>query len=308
MLPTNSLKSLLLGLTLLLLSCSRNEEGKAYESYKNASPSADTVSSENFLSSSAAVEKNKDSLRKFIRTADLKFRAKDVLKVTYQIEDIAAKFGGFVTYTNLTSNMDYHTVAQVSKDSSLESTHYTVINTMTLRVPNTKLDSTLKSIGALVDYMDFRVIRANDVGLSILSNKLTQERTQKHEKRITEAIDKKGKKLWETTDAEDDLFYRQEQADNALIANYSMMDQIQYSTVSLNIYQKQAIKHELIANNKNIASYEPAFHLKLMDSLYSGWEILEAFILFVVRLWGLLIFFLIAYLIYRKFKPHFIKK
>ena len=56
-------------------------------------------------SSSAAVENNKDSVHKFIRTADLKFKVKDVVQSTYTIENITNVHGGFVTYTNLSSTI-----------------------------------------------------------------------------------------------------------------------------------------------------------------------------------------------------------
>src|ERR1700741_3774994 len=37
-----------------------------------------------------------DGVRKFIKTADLKFRVKSVIRATYDIEDITHQFGGFV--------------------------------------------------------------------------------------------------------------------------------------------------------------------------------------------------------------------
>jgi hypothetical protein len=42
--------------------------------------------------------------------------------------------------------------------------------------------------------------------------------------------------------------------------------------------------------------------------LYTGWKILEAVILFVVQLWGLLVFAIILYVIYKKFLPGLLKK
>jgi hypothetical protein len=81
-----------------------------------------------FISSSAAVENNKDSTRRFIRTADLKFKVKSVINSTYDIENITNLQGGFVTYTNLTSTINNITNTAVSADSSLETTYYTVTN------------------------------------------------------------------------------------------------------------------------------------------------------------------------------------
>jgi len=175
--------------------------------------------SSNAVSSSAAVEKNSDSHRKFIRTADLRFRAKNTVKSTYDIEDITVSHGGFVTSTELRSQIeDVHTTP-VSSDSSLETTKYTVVNNMTIRVPNTQLDSTLKDIARNIEYLDYRTIQAEDVALQILSNNMTQKRIYKNETRLTRAIEQRGRKLGETTDAEELLIEKQEQADQAKINN-----------------------------------------------------------------------------------------
>jgi hypothetical protein len=160
--------------------------------------------------------------------------------------------GGFVTYTNLTSNIDDNETKPVSSDSSLVITHFTVTNSITLRVPNTRLDTTLKLLSANIDYLDYRIIKADDVALQMLSNNLTLKRSAKNENRITHAIDHRGKKLNETTTAEEVVLSKQEQADNARIANLSLRDQLNFSTVNLVIYQRQSFRHELIANDKNI--------------------------------------------------------
>lgn len=284
-------------IAITLFGCSANSDRNRMESKAAADASANA-----FISSSAAVEKNKDTTRKFIRTADLKFKVKSVIKSTYNIEDITAKQGGFVIYTKLASNLDYTNTIPVSADSSLETTYYTVNNTITLRVPNTKLDSTLKLISMNIDYLDYRVIKAEDVALQILSNNLTQRRAAKNEERLTNAIDSKGKKLKETTSAEEMVVSKQEQADNAKIANLSLTDQIKFSTINLIIYQRQTVKRELIPNNKNIDAYEPGFGSKIVESIKFGWTILETIFIFLTRLWGVFLIGIVAYLVYRFIK------
>ena len=187
----------------------------------------------------------------------------------------------------------------ISADSSLETTYFTVVNSMTIRVPNTKLDTTLKDIAKHIDYLDYRIIKADDVALDMLSNELTQKRSAKTEKRLADAIDNRGKKLNETVESEEILSNKQEQSDNAKIANLSLNDRINFSTITLSIYQRQEIKRELISNHKNIKAYESSFGHKVMDSLTSGWYILEVVILFVLNLWGLLLAAVAVFFLYR---------
>lgn len=290
-----------LGLSISLFGCGRSSE----EKMESKAMSDSTYSA--FISSSAAVENGKDTTRRFIRTADLKFKVKSVIKSTYNIEELTSRQDGFVTYTNLTSNIDNVTTTAVSADSSLETTYYTVTNAITLRVPNTKLDTTLKEISKNIDYLDYRIIKAEDVALQILSNNLTQKRSAKNEERLTNAIDNKGKKLNETTVAEEVLLSKQEQADNAKISNLSLTDQIKFSTINLSIYQRQTIKRELISNDKNIDEYEPSFGRKILEALKYGWVILETFLVFLTKLWGLFLFAIVAYFIYKKY-GHKLKK
>jgi hypothetical protein len=264
-------------------------------------PAMTDSTSNAFISSSAAVENNKDTTHRFIRTAELKFKVKSVIKATYDIEDLTKRLGGFVTYTNLNSNTDNVSTSAISADSSLEITHYTVSNSITIRVPNTRLDTTLKEISKNIDYLDYRIIKADDVALQILSNNLTQKRSAKNEVRLINAIDNRGKKLPETANAEEVMLRKQEQADEAKVANLALQDQINFSTINLNIYQRQTIKRELISNDKNIQAYEPGFGSKVLEALKFGWNILEAFILFLVQLWGLFVFGIIAWVVYRKF-------
>ena len=139
------------------------------------------------------------------------------------------------------------------------------------------------------------------MALQLLANDLTQKRAAKHEARIEKAIDTKGKKLNDVTDAEETLLNKQEAADNARVANLSLLDQVNFSTITLNIYQKQTIKRELIYNNKSTKEYEPNLGIKLFESLKVGWDVLETVIVSIVKLWGLILLALIGYFIYRKY-------
>jgi hypothetical protein len=266
-----------------------------------AESSTEEISPSDYVSSSAAVENKQDTTRKFIRTADLKFKVKDVIKSTYDIEDITGRQSGFVTFTQLTSNIDRVTTTTVSADSSLISTYYTVVNSIVLRVPNVNLDTTLKEIARNIDFLDYRTIKAQDVALNILANNLTQKRIAKNEERLTNAIDNRGKKLNETTSAEELLLNKQEQADNAKISNLSLADQINFSTINLFIYQQQTVKREVVLNNNKITNYEPSFWSKISDSLKYGWDILAGVLIFIVNLWGLILFGIFVYVIYKKY-------
>jgi hypothetical protein len=268
----------------------KNESGVASGTYEwSGDKSALKSDSTRFISSSAAIENNKDTSRKFIRTAELRFQVKNLIKSSYAIEDITSRFGGFVAYTSLNSTIDSKTLIAVSRDSSLETIHFTSTNTLTLRVPNTRLDSVLKTIAPLIDYLDYRIIKADDATLQLLTNRFITRRMLNHKNRMTLAIASKGRKLNETTDAEENLLSKEEQADNASLANLGLTDQVKFSTINLAIYQRQEVNREMVTNDRNITPYQPVFSSQMTEALGTGWDALKTFILFLSRLWVLLV-------------------
>lgn len=252
------------------------------------------------ISSSAAVE-NKNSNRKFVRTADVKFKVKNVAKSTYAIEDATTKFGGFVTYTNLQSNIHSEDRTKVSQDSTLVTTKYKVDNNITIRVPNTKMDTVIKTIAKQIHFLDYRIIKADDVSLQMLSNELAQKRSNSSEKRLANAIDSKGKKLNQVVKAEETLDAKKEQNDASKLQNLSLQDQVNFSTLTLNIYQDESIKQEMVANEKSINAYRPNIGLQIWDSVKTGWFILEHIISFIVVLWPFALIGFLGFLGYKKF-------
>ncbi len=243
--------------------------------------------------------------RKFIRTADLKFKVKSVSETTTSIEDLTNREGGFVTYTNLSSSIDNVSTIKISEDSLLETTYYTVTNSITIRVPNYKLDSILKTIAKYATYLDYRTIKADDVALQLLTNRLTQKRAALAQKRLAGGGKSNG--TIGSIYTEESMLDRQEEADNAKVANLSLNDQINYSTVNLLIYQRQTLKRERVANDANIEEYKPAFGSKAWAALKSGWHGLEQFILILLEIWWLLLLIGIAIFLYRRFGNRLVK-
>ena len=280
-------------ITALLFSCKKADTTAADTAF---SASTDSTA----VSSSAAVEQ-KDSKQKFIRTADIKFKVKNVVKSTYAIENATQKFGGFVSYTNLQSTINNQIKTKVSQDSTLETTKYTVENNITIRVPNTQLDTVIKTIAKQIEFLDFRVIKADDVSLKLLSQQLSKKRSASTEKRIEKAIDSKGKKINDIVEAENTLANQKEANDNNTIENLSLQDQINFSTITLQLYQNETVKQEIIASEKDSSSYKPNLGIQILDSLKTGWYILETIFVFMITIWPLLLIGFGGFFLYKKY-------
>lgn len=279
------------------ISCKQSQERTEESSMES---NYDAVEKSEALSSSAAKVDPKSN-RKFVRTADIKFKVKNVAKSTNQIEDATVKFGGFVTYTNLQSTILEEDKTKMSQDSTLVSTKYQVENDITIRVPNTQLDTVIKTIAKQIHFLNYRVIKADDVTLQMLSNKMAQNRSTSSEDRLAKAIDTKGKKLNQIVEAEDTLDDKKEQNDINKLQNLSLEDQVNFSTITLQIYQDETITQEMIANEKSLNSYRPNIGLQIWESLKSGWFILENILAFLVSLWPFILIGFLGFFGYKKY-------
>lgn len=285
----------LLPLLLIILSISCKKADNLEETTSETTTSS--IDSSTTLSSAAAVEP-KNSDRKFVRTADIKFKVKNVANSTYIIENATTKFGGFVTNTNLQSTISEKNEVKISQDSTLEITKYIVENNITIRVPNTQMDTVIKTIAKQIDFLEYRVIKADDVSLQLLSNQLKEKREANQEKRLTKAIDSKGKKLNEVVQAENDLNQKSEQKDNSKLENISLADQVNFSTLTLQIYQRETITKEMIANEKQ---YRQGFSSKIIDGLENGWYLIEGIIAVIAQLWSIILIGILGFLGYKKY-------
>lgn len=271
----------------------------------SAASSSDRKSSptvhNSFISSSAAVV-SADTSKQFIRTVDMRFRVADVRTATLRAEAITKYFGGWVTQSNLVSTTNRVEVTPVSADSALERTFYTVTSELTLRIPQHQLDTTIKSIARLIEYLDYRSIGAEDIALKNLAESLKQKRNLEHDRRLREAVDTRDSKLSSLADVEAARLHAQINADQALLNKLTLKDKVEYSVVTVHLYQREAVLAEMIANHKNIDAYRPGFFSRLGSSLAAGWANFLDFLIELLRAWPMLL--LIggaAFVVYRKF-------
>lgn len=259
---------------------------------------ADSITS--LMSSSAAKgSPNMDTSHKFIRTADIRFRVKEVRSATFSIEKITANFGGYVAYTDLQSTINEVKHTPVSDDSTLVTTYYTVSNNMTLRVPANNLDSTLQTLGILVRYLDYRRINVTDATLMILRERLAQRRIGHSNSRLEDLVDGGDGKLRDRAAIEEALYNKQTMADESLLRTLELKDQIALSTINVQIYQHKAWTQEMIANEKSIDAYRPGFFHDVGEALEKGWSGLKALVIALLHFWPVFALALIVVVVFR---------
>lgn len=272
---------------LLAISC-QNSETK-----ERLAVSVESLADSANISSDASQESKPDST-KFIRTADIRFKVNDVQQTTTRIEDIIRKNKGYVAYTHLASTTENTDQQQVSKDSNLVVTYYTVSNTITIRVPNYLLDTTLREIGADVVFLDHRTIKADDVSIPYLENQLGQRRYNGSKPKFVA-----GAKQKDVNDTKVLSIYQQELQDEYYIANKRLDRDIRYSVVTMELYQSPILHREMVSRPVELKAYHAGLWGRIGDSLQQGWYIFEDFIVFIIRLWGLILVGVLAFWVIR---------
>ena len=271
---------------LILASCSTNQ--RSYEPAMEVAVDS-TVATPAELAQEVNLNTKTPEGRKFIRTADVKFKVKNVMSATEQIEDMAAGYGGFITYSDLENSVESRESTKISRDSILVTQLVVVENSMVLRVPNEKLDSLVRQFNKLITYLDYRIIKMDDVTLQFVANRMKSQRLNTYTKRQAGHVDNRGKKLGESTLAEDKILDRQMQADEVSVQTMSLEDQVNYCTINLAIYQEAIVVKSVKPNFEYVAASKPNIFSRIGDALIQGWWILEEIIVFFVKIWGVLL-------------------
>lgn len=289
-------KLLLIGVVGCTFACS---EKKAESSSMVDSAAVATLDTEN--TNGTISQDLKPENRKFIRTAELRFKVDNTQKASNTIEDVCKKYGGFVTHSELTSQIANTNEVVFGNDSLLKTTAYEMVNDLVLRVPNNHLNEVLRDIQPLMLFVDKSTLNADDVSFSLLASEARKKRFTKFENNYEKHIANKGKKLPETSEAETTLLSIQNQADENAVETLSLKDQINYSTITIHLYQPMMVQYDKIPNIENTYALQPNLFLRIGYSLQTGWYWFEEVLLFFFQIWFIFPFVWGFWWLYKKF-------
>jgi Domain of unknown function (DUF4349) len=258
-----------------------------------------TPSSQN-SESGREVSEPKNTERKIIRTAQMRFKAAKTDNATYKVEKIAKQFGGYVTESQMNSSIVSSKEVAVSNDSVLQLTQYQLENAMVVRVPNHQLDTFLTEMSRIYVFLDHRRISADDVTLAYLSSHMKAKIRERAAQRIQNATDSKGKRLDDIVNAETATTQLHDEAIEQQIANAEKDFNIQYSLVNLNIYQDMDIVKTMKAN-PSLYAYNPPFFTRFKEAVASGWAMVLELFLGFISIWYLFLLGGLGWFLFRKY-------
>lgn len=232
--------------------------------------------------------------QKLVKTAEMRFKVKNVQETGEKIGDLTRNYKGIVMHHNMQSSIVREEDMRTSNIDSLKHiAAYTSTSTITVKIPSQNLEQFLNEVSHLGVYVNVRRMDIEDKTLDYLSTRL------KHENRV--AIDSKQDK-WKPTIKEADAMLKiKDDMVDEKISNARIDESVNYSVVDLSLYQTNTVMQEIVAND-NTSVYQLPVMSRFWIAVIDGWEIFAAFIIGLVHLWVFILAGCLGWMAYRTYK------
>ncbi|KIC62413.1 DUF4349 domain-containing protein [Chryseobacterium taiwanense] len=285
--------SIATALLLGIYSCKKQEA--TAEGYGEASATTDStavISSDSI--SSVATMNVKD--KQFIKTADVNMEVKDVYDATISIEKSVQELGGFVTHSNLKSNVISEDTYNTSNEEAMLVKKYQSENSMQARIPTVKLGEFLALINDKKLFLNSRSINAEDVTSNIKYAELEGKRIKKTSENISQLKTNKDK-----VQLDDE---NMSESNQQQFANMDVTDNLKYSTVDIYIKEpKIRIAEIAITNTQSIDDrYKFDFIYSVKSAFVEGYYLIQRIIVGLIVIWPILLIGAIGLFLYIKRK------
>ncbi|WP_262483426.1 DUF4349 domain-containing protein [Chryseobacterium piperi] len=225
---------------------------------------------------------------------------KDVYEATISIEKSVQDLGGFVTHSNLLSNVISENTYNTSSEEAMLVKKYQTENTMQVRVPTAKLGEFLTLINDKKLFLNSRSINAEDITSSIKYAELEGKRIKKTGENISQLKVNKDKVKMDNDNMSEENLQQ--------LANLDVTDNLKYSTIDIYIREPKLRIAELpVTNTKNIDNkYKFNFIYDVKNAFVEGFYLIQKIVVGLITIWPvLLIAGIIVYLLRKK--KHFKK-
>lgn len=234
------------------------------------------------------------AIEKIIKTADMRFRVKDVQNVKEKLSAAVKEEGGLIAEFNIQSNIMRTEKVKYSTDSLLELTSYRKEGQVVAKVPSEKLDDFTNKVVKLAVFVDQQSLKLDDQGVNYLSNTLKNKNRVEAVEQLNKHANKKSNNVETALQIKDDYVDRK-------IENQIIDSKVRYSTITLNFYQDNTVQ-KMVVGNDDLYDYRPAFFNRLWLGIANGWVIFKEFILILSNLWVLILLALAGYFAFRHYR------
>jgi len=234
------------------------------------------------------------AIDKIIKTADMRFRVKDVQEVKEKLSNSIKEEGGMVVEFTVQSNIIRTEKAKYSADSLLELTSYRKEGQVVAKVPSDKLDDFTNKVVKMAVFVDQQSLKLDDQSMNYLSNALKNKNRVEAVQQLNKHANKKSNNVETALEIKDDYVDKK-------IQNQVIDSRVKYSTITLNFYQDNTVQ-KLVVGNDDLYDYRPAFLNRFWLGIQNGWVIFKEFILILTNLWVLILLAGAGYFVFRHYR------
>jgi hypothetical protein len=225
--------------------------------------------------------------RRFIRSAQVEGQVQDVQRALTRIEDLAARFGGFVTRNDLSTSAGRVERRAIGDGRLVELTTYVVEGQLQVRVPSDRAQAFLRAVVPELEFLDRRHFEAVDAQFELLRRELARQRHDGAQAALGAAT-ARGGILVDQADAIDRRAQQQAGRDEALIEQRTFEDRVAFATLDLTLRQPERVRRAERPDVDAILRREgPGFASRLGDAIAGGWRGLLDVSIGLVALWPL---------------------
>lgn len=267
-----------------LFSCQKSES--VYAEYESAAMTADSTTIQKDEVSYAASQQIPD--KKFVKTAEVSMEVTDVYEATVHIENALKNLGGFVTQSELQSQVIEAETYNTSDQNAVLLRKFNSYNKMQVRVPSEKLGAFLTSVNDRKLFLNTRIISAEDVTNNAKIAELELKKINKTGEVISQM---------KTNEKKANLTEENEEKNNTQqIENLNLADSIKYSTVDIYIKEPKVRIAEIAITNTQFYDnkYQVNFFYEAKSSLLNGFYFVQKFFVFLLNFWPLFVGILIV--------------
>ncbi len=285
--------ALFFAVTISVIACKKSESSE-YGNPEIADSSAVAISSDSI--SMAATQEVEG--KKFIKTAQISMEVKDVYQTTIGVEKQLKEMGGFVTKSELHSNIISEENFPINDNEAKLVREFGQVNDMEVRIPTVKLGEFLEFVNKSNLFLHSRNITAEDVSANIMMANLEEKRMKKTENNI-----QKIKNNAEKVNLADNNLSEQ---NNQKLATYNLSDNLKYSTVSLYLKEPSTrISTIAITNTKNFDNqYRYNFFYDVKNAIIKGFYLTQEIIVGLFTIWPILLVVAISFYFWKRRKTN----
>ena len=244
-----------------------NSSKKDYAESSNMG--ADTISSDSIAN------------EKIVKTADMRFRVKDVQQTKETLSATLKKQGGAIAEFSINSIIQETDKVKQSTDSLKEITSYRTEGYLVAKIPSERLDEFTNTVARMAVFVDNQSMKMDDQSILYLANKLKAQNRVEAVERINQVAKKKSANVESALIIKDDFIDKK-------VENIQIDNRVKFSTITLNFYQDNTVRTMIVAND-NLYDYRPGFGSRLWLNILNGWTIFKEMILALANVWMLVV-------------------